>query len=83
MGEEHYSGRKCSRNRLTVSADNTGLVWWDYHSGNRLGISKDIHSDVISKLALSRDDTLLVTASDDKTLKLWKIPQLKDGKLQT
>ena len=46
---------------------------WDAAKGKLLG-NLTAHGDIIPTLAFSRDGTRLVTASYDKTAKVWDVP---------
>ena len=56
---------------MTGSTDQTAIVW-NVNKRLKLYILKS-HSSIISSVAISNDDTKVVTGSNDKTAIVWDI----------
>ena len=74
---------RCGHRLLTASNDGTALVWnllaasnagTSNHNRTRLGVQHLCgHSDWVNHAIFSHDDTQALTASNDRTAKLWDI----------
>ncbi|MEV8633376.1 trypsin-like peptidase domain-containing protein [Streptosporangium sp. NPDC051023] len=58
-----------------AAADRGGIIrLWDSESGRRLGESLTGHIDAVRAMAVSEDDTFLITADDSFSERLWYLP---------
>lgn len=57
--------------RVVTIVDDKTLQMWNTRSGQRLGEPQDIHDSTVRSVAFSPDGTLLVSASNDRSLLLW------------
>ena len=58
--------------KFVVSGDGYGrIIVWNYTENKKRSEFKEKHSDAIKKISFTSNFTLLVSCSDDKTIKLW------------
>ncbi len=71
--EDHFYGVVSPQGTIIASAVGSTLTFWDICSGKEL---KEIpaHKENITRLCFSPDGTLVCTASDDNSLRLWRVP---------
>jgi WD40 repeat protein len=79
-GDLVFGGR--SGSTLIAACDDGTVPGWDVRSGRSIGVLRG-HSGPVNALALARDGTLLATAGQDKTARLWaagrRLPDLALG----
>ena len=75
MEVDHFAARISPGGTIIASALCASLVFWDTYTGKCL---KEIHahSDDVTRLCFSPDGHFVCTASDDNTLRLWKVPTI-------
>ncbi|CAM2009450.1 serine/threonine-protein kinase [Acanthopleuribacter pedis] len=61
--------------RMVSASDDFTLIHWDLDAGRMINRTR-AHEDLVNNVVLSPDDTLCVSTSSDRTVKVWRLPQL-------
>jgi WD40 repeat protein len=69
------SGVAAHEDRYIATAGEDGrVILWEKSTGK--SVSSSLHDDVVNDCAFSRDGRYLVTSSNDRTARLWSVPDL-------
>ncbi len=65
-------------NSHIVSGSSNGIISvWDINNGEVIATWKG-HTESVNSVAVSSDERLVISGSDDKTIKIWKLPKNKN-----